>query len=160
ESAESTAGEAGAADEAQTADITVDAPAETAIDLPSDATPAERNLAMSQQFLAQNAQRDGVTATPSGLQCEDTAAGPDDGASPTLQQWVCVDYTGMLPDGSVFDSTQDARPLALPLSGIIDGWREALPMMSEDDQWRLFIPPELGYGVNGAGAVIPPNAAL
>ncbi|GEM_PF-7127926 len=133
---------------------------EPEIDLPTDESPAERNLAMSRQFLSQNAERSEVTITTSGLQYEVLESGPAGAASPTMQNWVCVDYTGALPDGSVFDSTQGAQPLALPLTGIIQGWREALPLMAEGDVWRLFIPPELGYGPNGAGAVIPPNAAL
>lgn len=131
------------------------------IEIDPDASPAERNLAMGEAFLAQNAGRDGVTETASGLQYEVLEAAEDGAESPTLQNWVCVHYTGSLIDGTVFDSSRNGpAPIVLPLNGLIRGWQEALPMMAEGDRWNLFIPSNLGYGPNGAGNVIPPNAAL
>lgn len=162
-------GDAGTAalDETQAADA---APPEesapdgeaAAIDLPADADPATYNLAASQQYLADNARRAEVTLTPSGLQYEVWRSGPADGRQPGPEDWVCVNYTGMLPDGTVFDSNQGGQPLALQLFMVINGWQEGLALMAEGDLWRLYIPPEMGYGVQGTGGVggIPPNAAL
>jgi FKBP-type peptidyl-prolyl cis-trans isomerase FklB len=160
---------ADAADQDADANIAADseapAPAAGAIDMAAGAPPAERTLAEASAFLAANADREEVTLTASGLQYEVLDSGPSGASSPTLQDWVCVDFTGSLPGGAVFDSTEGAAPLPLPLSGLIDGWREALPLMAEGDSWRLFVPPSLGYGAQGAqdGAgetVIPPNSAL
>lgn len=174
--AETPAGETDAAADAEMQDDTAAAegaeaatPAEVAgaaaIDLAVDALPAERTLAESRAFLAANAERDEVTLTTSGLQYEVLEFGPSGAPSPTLRDWVCVDFTGSLPDGTVFDTTEGLAPLPLPLSGIIDGWREALPLMGEGETWRLFVPPALGYGAQGAQdadgqVVIPPNSAL
>lgn len=160
-------------DNADTADTTAESteevlaegqqePPESAdIDLPAaDADPAARNLAEAEAFLQANAQRAEVMLTASGLQYEELEAGPEGGASPGQDDWACVNYTGALIDGTVFDSTEGGLPLILPLAGIIEGWREALPLMSEGDHWTLYIPPALGYGPLGASNVIPPNAAL
>ncbi len=157
-------GEITAADEegmetAEVAEAALEAPFPQ-VDIDMDASPEERNLALSEAFLARNAERPEVTLTVSGLQYEVLDSGAPDAPSPGLDSWACVHYTGYLPSGEVFDSSRDGLPLALPLSGIIQGWREALPMMVEGDRWMLFLPPDLGYGRSGAGGVIPPNAAL
>jgi FKBP-type peptidyl-prolyl cis-trans isomerase len=145
--------------EAPTA-VAPEAPAAPAIDLPANASPAERNQAQSEQFLASNADRPEVTLTTSGLQYEVLESGPVGGRTPTPQDWLCVAYTGSLIDGMVFETTEGGPPLALQLHYVIEGLDEALQMMTEGDRWQLYVPPELGYGPNGAGDDIPPNAAL
>ncbi len=116
----------------------------------------------SAAWLADNAERPEVQVTETGLQYEVLEEGPEGAPSPTPQGWVCVHYTGSLIDGTVFDSSvQSGRPpLAWPAGEFIDGWIEGLQLMSVGDRYRLYIPPELGYGSAGAGGVIPPNAAL
>src|SRR5690606_18675898 len=110
--------------------------------------------------LEANAQRDGVTALDNGLQYEVLSETDGEGASPTAENWVCVDYTGWLPDGTMFDSSQGRAPIAFSLGGVIPGWTQGLQLMEEGDIYRLFLPPELAYGERGAPGAIPPNAAL
>ncbi|MED5387875.1 MAG: FKBP-type peptidyl-prolyl cis-trans isomerase [Pseudomonadota bacterium] len=122
---------------------------------------AGKNLEASEAFLAENAERDGVTVTDSGLQYEVLASGEDGGVSPTLEDTVEVHYHGTLPDGTVFDSSVDrGQPASFGLKHIIPAWQEALPMMKEGDKWKVFVPPSLGYGEQGAGGDIGPNQAL
>ncbi|WP_341504045.1 FKBP-type peptidyl-prolyl cis-trans isomerase [Gallaecimonas sp. GXIMD4217] len=110
-------------------------------------------------YLADNAKKDGVTVTDSGLQYEVLTEGS--GAKPTAADKVKVHYHGTLIDGSVFDSSvQRGEPISFPVTGVIKGWVEALQLMSVGAKWRLTIPQELAYGERGAGAAIPPYAAL
>lgn len=119
------------------------------------------NQAASDEFLAQNAQRDGVVTLDSGLQYLVLEQGPADGTSPTLNDSVLAHYHGTLPDGSVFDSSVDrGEPASFGVSQVIDGWTEALQLMSEGDKWRLFIPPGMAYGEASPTPTIPPNSAL
>ncbi len=114
-------------------------------------------------FLEENAQRDGVTVTESGLQYEVLASGEDGAKSPTLDDTVEVHYHGTLPDGTVFDSSVErGNPATFGLKQIIKGWQEVLPMMKEGDKWKVFVPSELGYGEQGAGpgSDIGPNQVL
>lgn len=86
-----------------------------------------------------------------------------DGAQPQAGQTVMVHYTGMLEDGTVFDSSRERnRPFSfrIGVGQVIRGWDEGVGMMQVGDRWKLIIPPELGYGERGAGGVIPPNATL
>jgi FKBP-type peptidyl-prolyl cis-trans isomerase FklB len=112
-------------------------------------------------FLVQNGARDGVTTTASGLQYEvlrksDLAGAP----TPAEADMVSVHYHGTLVDGTVFDSSVDrGEPISFPVNGVIPGWTEALQLMHVGDKYRIFIPPELGYGANGVGP-IPPNSVL
>jgi len=111
-------------------------------------------------FLAQNAHQPDVHVLPSGLQYKVVRSGPADGLRPKLGDEVKVNYEGKLVDGRVFDSSyQRGVPAAMPLKGLIKGWQEALQLMRPGDEWILYIPPELGYGAEGAGE-IPPGAAL
>ncbi|USR91506.1 FKBP-type peptidyl-prolyl cis-trans isomerase [Phormidium yuhuli AB48] len=107
------------------------------------------------------ADEDGIYTTESGLKYEKLETG--DGAQPQAGQTVMVHYTGMLEDGTVFDSSRERnRPFSfrIGVGQVIRGWDEGVGMMQVGDRWKLIIPPELGYGERGAGGVIPPNATL
>jgi peptidylprolyl isomerase len=107
------------------------------------------------------ADENGVYTTESGLKYEKLESG--DGAQPQTGQTVMVHYTGMLEDGTVFDSSRERnRPFSfrIGVGQVIRGWDEGVGMMHIGDRWKLIIPPELGYGERGAGGVIPPNATL
>ncbi|EQC01984.1 peptidylprolyl isomerase [Photorhabdus temperata] len=128
----------------------------------ADGVRRERQQAMAeegQKFLAENAQRDGISTTESGLQFSVLKQG--DGAIPALTDRVRVHYTGRLIDGTVFDSSvQRGEPTEFPVNGVIAGWIEALTLMSVGSKWELYIPYDLAYGERGAGASIPPYSAL
>ena len=106
-------------------------------------------------FLAENARKPGITTTASGLQYEVLQAGQ--GAKPSATATVTVNYRGTLIDGHEFDS---GNGVSFPLNRVIPGWTEGLQLMQEGAKYRFFIPAELAYGERGAGALIPPNAAL
>ncbi|MGI4886695.1 MAG: FKBP-type peptidyl-prolyl cis-trans isomerase [Janthinobacterium lividum] len=117
------------------------------------------NKAEGEAFLAENAQKPGVTTLPSGLQYEIITAGT--GQKPTLKSSVTTHYHGTLPNGTVFDSSyQRGQPATFPVNGVIAGWTEALQLMPEGSKWRLYIPSDLAYGKRGAGRDIGPDAAL
>ncbi|WP_375321685.1 FKBP-type peptidyl-prolyl cis-trans isomerase [Aliivibrio logei] len=110
-------------------------------------------------FLADNALRSEVTVLESGLQYEVLTAGT--GEIPTSDKTVRVHYHGMLTDGTVFDSSVErGQPAEFPVTGVIAGWVEALQLMPVGSKWKLAIPQNLAYGERGAGAAIPPYAAL
>lgn len=112
-----------------------------------------------QQWLQENAKRPEVVVLPSGLQYEVLQAGT--GATPGPATRVTVHYEGRLTDGSVFDSSyKRGQPATFGVNQVISGWTEALQLMPVDSKWRLFIPSDLGYGEQGAGASIPANATL
>lgn len=120
---------------------------------------AADNLANGEQYRQDNAAREGVTTTESGLQIETLQAG--EGPQPTVEDRVSVHYTGTLVDGTKFDSSVDrGQPATFPLNGVIKGWTEGLQLMNVGGKYRLVIPPELGYGASGAGQKIGPNATL
>ena len=122
---------------------------------------AQANLEEGQEFLDENADKDGVEVTDSGLQYQVLESGDEGAQSPTLEDTVEVHYKGMLRDGTVFDSSIERdEPAVFGLKHIIPGWQEALPMMKVGDKWKLFLPPELGYGEQGAGGDIGPNEVL
>lgn len=118
--------------------------------------------APSKAFLAQNASQPGVVVLPSGLQYKIVRSGPVTGIKPQLTDEVKVHYEGKLIDGKVFDSSYErGQPAAMPLNGLVKGWQEALQLMRPGDEWILYVPPELGYGAEGAGGgEIPGGAAL
>ena len=111
------------------------------------------------KFLEENAKKDGIKTTATGLQYEvlREGAGPKPGATSTVE----VHYEGRLLSGKVFDSSyQRKETISFPLNQVIPGWTEGLQLMATGAKYRLYIPSELGYGSRGAGADIPPNAAL
>ncbi len=125
----------------------------------SQAADGSKNLEEGIAFLAENAKKDGVIELPSGLQYEVITDG--EGDLPTATDQVKCHYHGTLIDGTVFDSSVErGQPATFPVNGVIQGWVEALQLMSVGSKWRLYIPAELAYGQNGAGGVIGPNSTL
>lgn len=119
----------------------------------------EANSEAGKAFLAENAKREEVTTTESGLQYEVLEAG--EGDSPKATDEVTVHYHGTLIDGSVFDSSVErGQPATFPVNGVIPGWVEALQLMKPGAKYKLFIPSELAYGERGAGQMIGPNTTL
>ena len=119
----------------------------------------EVNRKNGEAFLTENAKREGITVTESGLQYEVLESGKGD--SPKASDNVEVHYTGKLIDGTVFDSSVERGvPASFGVTQVIPGWVEALQLMHEGDKWRLYIPSDLAYGPNGAGGVIGPNMTL
>ena len=109
--------------------------------------------------MAENAKKDGVVTTESGLQYEVLTKGS--GASPTADDSVTVHYTGTLIDGTIFDSSVErGEPATFGVTQVIAGWTEALQLMSVGDKLRLVIPSDLAYGLRGAGPSIGPNSTL
>lgn len=112
-----------------------------------------------ENFLAENAKREGVTTLASGLQYEIMKEGT--GAKPGPTSTVKTHYHGTTVDGNVFDSSVDrGQPASFPVNRVISGWTEALQLMPVGSKWKLFIPYDLAYGERGAGANIPPFSAL
>jgi FKBP-type peptidyl-prolyl cis-trans isomerase FklB len=112
-----------------------------------------------EKFLQENALREEVKTTESGLQYEVLVAGK--GVQPTAESTVKVHYEGTLIDGTVFDSSYErGEPIEFPLNGVIKGWTEGLQLMSVGAKYKLYIPYELGYGERGAGQNIPPYSTL
>lgn len=118
-----------------------------------------KNKAAGQKFLADNKKKPGVITLPSGLQYQVVKQGT--GPKPTPSDQVQVHYHGTLIDGTVFDSSVNrGEPLTHSAQGWIAGWNEALLMMNTGSKWKLFVPSDLAYGDQGAGAQIPPGATL
>ena len=112
-----------------------------------------------EKYLAENANKEGVITLPSGLQYKVLKEG--NGKKPSAKDTVMCHYEGFLIDGTVFDSSvQRGEPATFPLQQVIAGWTEGLQLMQEGAKYRFFIPYRLGYGEGGAGASIPPFAAL
>lgn len=125
----------------------------------AEAERAKEHNAEGAKFLEDNAKRDEVTVTASGLQYEIITAG--DGDKPSASSKVRTHYHGTLIDGTVFDSSYDrGEPAEFPVNGVISGWTEALQMMGVGSKWRLYLPYNLAYGERGAGGAIGPYATL
>jgi FKBP-type peptidyl-prolyl cis-trans isomerase len=117
------------------------------------------NIKAGEAFLAENAGKEGVKTTDSGLQYKVITAG--EGKTPQKSDKVTVHYRGTLIDGSEFDSSYSRnKPATFGVGQVIPGWTEALQLMKEGDKWEIYLPSKLGYGERGAGAKIPPNSTL
>lgn len=117
------------------------------------------NLKKGEAFLAENARKTGIKTTASGLQYQVLREGT--GQKPTASSRVRVHYEGRLLDGTVFDSSiARDEPVDLPLTGVIKGWQEGVPLMREGSKYRFFIPSRLAYGDTGAGQAIGPYSTL
>ena len=115
--------------------------------------------AAGEVFLAENAKREGVKVTESGLQYEVLEA--TIGQKPKATDKVRVHYEGTLIDGTVFDSSyKRGESITFGLNQVIKGWTEGLQLMSIGSKYKLYLPYQLAYGERGAGANIPPYAAL
>jgi FKBP-type peptidyl-prolyl cis-trans isomerase len=122
-------------------------------------TMADSALEKGQQFLKENATKEGVKTTPSGLQYKIVKEGT--GKSPAATDTVLVHYRGTLLDGTEFDSSYKRNePISFPLNRVIKGWTEGLQLLKEGGKAILYIPSKLAYGENGAGGIIGPNETL
>jgi len=120
---------------------------------------AETNRQQGAAFLAENATKEGVQVTASGLQYK--IVEPGEGTTPKSTDMVTVHYRGTLIDGTQFDSSYDrGQPATFPVAGVIPGWTEALQLMKPGAKYQLFIPADLAYGERGAGRDIGPNSTL
>jgi len=120
---------------------------------------AAKALEKSKAFLAENAKKPGVKVLDSGVQYQVIREGS--GTPPTLDDKVKVHYEGHTIDGKKFDSSYDrGEPATFALKGVVKGFSEALTHMKPGAKWKVYIPPELGYGKRGAGNVIGPNEVL
>ncbi len=119
---------------------------------------AEANLKSGEAFLAENAKKDGVTVTASGLQYQVITEGAGD--PPKETDTVKVHYEGRLISGDVFDSSiARGEPVSFPLNGVIPGWSEGVQLMKVGSKFEFTIPSALAYGPSGTGP-IPPNSVL
>ncbi|NRA42717.1 MAG: FKBP-type peptidyl-prolyl cis-trans isomerase [Pseudomonadales bacterium] len=121
---------------------------------------AEKMAELGETFLSENAKRDGVTVTESGLQYEVLETGSGD-QKPSTDSTVQVHYHGTFMDGTVFDSSVErGEPASFGVTQVIKGWTEALQLMNTGDKLRLVIPSDLAYGDAGAPPSIPGGAVL
>jgi FKBP-type peptidyl-prolyl cis-trans isomerase FklB len=119
----------------------------------------ETNKKEGEAFLAANKGKEGVVTLPDGLQYKILTQGT--GPKPSASDSVVCNYRGALINGTEFDSSyKRGQPTTFPVSGVIKGWTEALPLMPVGSKWQLFIPPDLAYADRGAGPDIGPNATL
>lgn len=114
---------------------------------------ASENIQISADFLAENAQQEGVESTVSGLQYKVLTKG-EGTLTPTAKSRVKVHYHGTLIDGSVFDSSVDSgKPISFALNRVIAGWTEGLQLMAEGDKFRFYLASNLAYGNRGVGKI-------
>lgn len=121
---------------------------------------SEKKMEEQKKFLEENAKRETVKTTASGLQYEVLQEG--DGAKPSgATSMVTVHYEGSLINGNIFDSSYKRnQPATFGLHQVISGWTEGVQLMNKGAKYRFFIPSKLGYGARGAGGSIPPHATL
>ena len=118
-----------------------------------------RNQEESTAFLEENAKKDGIQMTGSGLQYRILKEG--EGPKPKIEDMVTVHYKGTFIDGTEFDNSYDkGEPQSFQTDGVIKGWTEVLQMMQVGSRWEVFVPPDLAYGRRGLGGKIPPNKVL
>lgn len=111
--------------------------------------------ASNEQFLAANADEDGVETTASGLQYK--VLKPGEGPSPTATDTALVKYEGTLRDGTVFDANEQTP---MPVGGVVPGFSEALQLMQKGGEYRIWIPSDLAYGEASPGELVPPDSLL
>ena len=116
----------------------------------------QSSLEKGQAFLQDNAAKEGVKTTASGLQYKVLQEG--DGRSPSATDTVRVHYRGTLIDGTEFDKS--SSPIEFPLNHVIAGWTEGVQLMKEGSKYEFYIPSTLAYGRQGAGGVIGPDETL
>jgi FKBP-type peptidyl-prolyl cis-trans isomerase len=117
------------------------------------------NKKAAEDFLKENAGKEGVTTTESGLQYKVITQG--EGPKPKAEDVVKVHYKGTLLDGTEFDSSYSRNePAVFPLNQVIPGWTEAVQLMNVGSKFKLFLPPDLAYGDRGAPPVIEPGSML
>lgn len=139
---------------AQEADMVVRA---KMMEIKEEQTKAAR--AEGEAFLKDNATKEGIVTTASGLQYRHDRIGT--GASPSATDQVKVDYRGTLLNGEEFDSSYSrGEPISFPLNGVIRGWTEGLQLMKEGGKTTFYIPYDLAYGERGSGGAIPPYSTL
>jgi FKBP-type peptidyl-prolyl cis-trans isomerase FklB len=120
---------------------------------------SDKNKAEGLAYLEENAKKEGVITTESGLQYKEVMSG--DGEMPTSDKTVVVHYKGTLINGTVFDSSYDrGKPAEFQVTGVIQGWVEALQLMNVGDKFELVIPSDLAYGTRGSGPTIGADATL
>ncbi len=121
---------------------------------------AETEIEKGEKFMTENASKEGVKVTKSGLQYKVLKEG--EGASPKATDTVSVHYRGTLLDGTEFDSSiKRNEPAEFPLNRVIPGWTEGVQLMKVGSKYQFVIPPKLAYGERGTpGGPIPPNATL
>ncbi len=125
----------------------------------SAAVHAQAGPQSPEALMAQNATADGVRVLPSGVQYKVLNAGPGTSRHPTPADYVTVEYEGALLDGQVFDSTAKTGSVTFQLKGLIPGWIDVVQQMQEGDEWKVWVPPSLGYGAKPKGP-IPANSVL
>ena len=120
---------------------------------------AQSALENGQRFLKENAAKEGVKTTPSGLQYKVIREGS--GKTPKATDIVVVNYRGTLTNGKEFDSSYKAgQPIEFPINRVIPGWTEGVQLMKEGAKYEFFIPSNLAYGSRGAGGILGPDEAL
>jgi FKBP-type peptidyl-prolyl cis-trans isomerase len=123
------------------------------------ATQTEANQMKGATYLAENAKKEGVMVTESGLQYSVVTQG--DGAKPAATDQVTVHYRGTLIDGTEFDSSYSrGEPATFGLNQVIPGWTEGVQLMNVGSKYLFVVPHELGYGERGAGGAIGPFETL
>lgn len=118
----------------------------------------EKNRKNGEKFLKENAKKEGVVVTSSGLQYKILVEG--EGKKPASSNTVKCYYTGTFINGDKFDGTSSGKPATFKVNGVIKGWQQALKLMPVGSKWEIYLPYELGYGAQGVGNDIPPYSAL
>jgi FKBP-type peptidyl-prolyl cis-trans isomerase len=119
----------------------------------------DKNHHAAAAFLAENAKKQDVVTTKSGLQYK--VVSPGNGTPPAATDEVSVNYKGSLLDGTVFDTSErNGGPVSFPVNRVIPGWTEALQLMKPGAKYQLFIPPNLAYDERSPSPEIPPGSML
>ncbi len=116
------------------------------------------NRKKAMDFFAENKKKQGMVSLASGVQYQILKSGT--GPLPKEEDLALVNYRGTLLNGTEFDSTEPGKPARVKISGLIAGWKEALKLMPVGSHWKLYIPPQMGYGERGVGSDIGPNETL